>query len=85
MKKEKVKVVRRFSKVPAGMEYELTDNRGTEEENVKYEEEPQSPARTMLAKSSTYTNSPLVSYTKISPNKNSPRNHNIDTIFYSFL
>ena len=27
-----------------------------------------------------YTNSPLVSYTKISPNKNSPRNHAIDTI-----
>ena len=26
------------------------------------------------------SNSPLVSYTKISPNKNSPRNHNIDTI-----
>ena len=28
----------------------------------------------------TYTNSPLVSYTKISPNKTSPRNHPIDTI-----
>lgn len=27
-----------------------------------------------------YTNSPLVSYTKISPNKTSPRNHAIDTI-----
>lgn len=27
-----------------------------------------------------YTNSPLVSYTKISPNKTSPRNHKIDTI-----
>lgn len=27
-----------------------------------------------------YTNSPLVTYTKISPNKNSPRNHKIDTI-----
>ena len=27
-----------------------------------------------------YTNSPLVSYTKISPNKTSPRNHVIDTI-----
>lgn len=27
-----------------------------------------------------YTNSPLVSYTKISPNKSSPRNHIIDTI-----
>mgnify|MGYP001199449921 FL=1 len=27
-----------------------------------------------------YTNSPLVSYTKISPNKTSPRNHPIDTI-----
>lgn len=27
-----------------------------------------------------YTNSPLVSYTKISPNRNSPRNHAIDTI-----
>lgn len=27
-----------------------------------------------------YTNSPLVSYTKISPNKSSPRNHAIDTI-----
>lgn len=27
-----------------------------------------------------YTNSSLVSYTKISPNKNSPRNHAIDTI-----
>ena len=27
-----------------------------------------------------YTNSPLVSYTKISPNKSSPRNHVIDTI-----
>lgn len=26
------------------------------------------------------SNSPLVSYTKISPNKNSPRNHKIDTI-----
>ena len=26
------------------------------------------------------SNSPLVSYTKISPNKNSPRNHTIDTI-----
>ena len=26
------------------------------------------------------SNSPLVSYTKISPNKNSPRNHEIDTI-----
>lgn len=29
---------------------------------------------------STYTNSPLVSYTKISPNRNSPRNHAIDRI-----
>lgn len=28
----------------------------------------------------TYTNSPLVTYKKISPNKNSPRNHVIDTI-----
>lgn len=28
----------------------------------------------------TYTNSPLVTYTKISPNKTSPRNHKIDTI-----
>lgn len=27
-----------------------------------------------------YTNSPLVTYTNISPNKNSPRNHTIDTI-----
>lgn len=27
-----------------------------------------------------FTNSPLVSYTKISPNRNSPRNHDIDTI-----
>lgn len=27
-----------------------------------------------------YSNSPLVSYTQISPNKNSPRNHAIDTI-----
>lgn len=27
-----------------------------------------------------FTNSPLVSYTKISPNRNSPRNHAIDTI-----
>ncbi len=27
-----------------------------------------------------YTNSPLVSYTKISPNKTGPRNHKIDTI-----
>ncbi len=27
-----------------------------------------------------YTNSPLVNYTKISPNRNSPRNHVIDTI-----
>lgn len=27
-----------------------------------------------------YTNSPLVSYTRISPNRNSPRNHEIDTI-----
>lgn len=27
-----------------------------------------------------YTNSPLVNYTKISPNKTSPRNHAIDTI-----
>lgn len=27
-----------------------------------------------------YTNSPLVSYTKISPNRTSPRNHEIDTI-----
>lgn len=26
------------------------------------------------------SNSPLVSYTKISPNKTSPRNHKIDTI-----
>ena len=28
----------------------------------------------------TYTNSSLISYMKISPNKNSPRNHKIDTI-----
>ena len=27
-----------------------------------------------------YTNSSLVNYIKLSPNKNSPRNHNIDTI-----
>lgn len=27
-----------------------------------------------------YTNSPLATYTKISPNKNSPRNKPIDTI-----
>ena len=27
-----------------------------------------------------YTNSPLVSYTQISPNKSSPRNHEIDTV-----
>ncbi len=27
-----------------------------------------------------YTNSPLISYTRLSPNKNSPRNHIIDTI-----
>ena len=27
-----------------------------------------------------YTNSPLVTYTKLSPNKTSPRNHTIDTI-----
>ena len=26
------------------------------------------------------SNSPLISYTKISPNKTSPRNHKIDTI-----
>lgn len=28
----------------------------------------------------THTNSPLVTYTNISPNRNSPRNHSIDTI-----
>lgn len=31
-------------------------------------------------KKNEFTNSPLVSYTKISPNKTSPRNHKIDTI-----
>ena len=31
-------------------------------------------------KNNKYTNSPLVDYTKISPNKTSPRNHKIDTI-----
>ena len=32
------------------------------------------------AKPTGFTNSPLVNYTKISPNKTSPRNHKIDTI-----
>ena len=80
MKKEKTKVIRRFSRVPEGMEYELSDNRGSEEENKEYEEKEQSPARKLLARSANYTNSSLVSYKKISPNRNSPRNHNIDTI-----
>lgn len=33
-----------------------------------------------VIKSMGYTNSPLINYTKISPNKTSPRNHVIDTI-----
>lgn len=36
--------------------------------------------QTEVIKPMGYTNSPLVSYTKISPNKTSPRNHVIDTI-----
>jgi hypothetical protein len=35
---------------------------------------------TTPVKPSGFTNSPLVNYTKISPNKTSPRNHKIDTI-----
>ena len=37
-------------------------------------------APTVTATTSKYSNSSLVSYTKISPNKTSPRNHVIDTI-----
>ena len=56
----------------------LSNNKGSEEENEEYYARTGQP---QLTKASTlYTNSPLVSYTCISPNKNTPRNHAIDTI-----
>lgn len=75
MKKDKI--IRRFSRIPESMRYELTDNRGPEEENLCDEE---SSEDSKVAGAANYTNSPLVSYTRISPNRNSPRNHVIDTI-----
>lgn len=41
---------------------------------------PSSPTTTTNQGGNKMSNSPLVSYTKISPNKSSPRNHAIDTI-----
>ena len=53
-----------------GMLKELSHNKGTD-----------APAtRSMTTMNAVYTDSPLVNYTRISPNCNSPRNHSIDTI-----
>ena len=56
----------------------LSNGKGTEEDNEKYYKKSGQMQLTKAA--SSYTNSPLVSYTCISPNHNSPRNHAIDTI-----
>lgn len=56
---------------------EFTDELGGKEENEPLNEKPHKQKNAVKA---VYTNSPLVTYTKLSPCKNSPRNHAIDTI-----
>lgn len=56
---------------------EFPDEVSNREENEPLHEKPQ---KAKNAAKANYTNSPLVTYTKLSPCKNSPRNHTIDTI-----
>ena len=46
----------------------------------KYSKNVQAGGESTMAVTQKFTNSSLVSFTQISPNKNSPRNHDIDTI-----
>ncbi len=57
---------------------ELNGGKGTEEEEREYYEKTGKPSFTKAIIG--YTNSPLVDYMLISPNRNSPRNNVIDTI-----
>lgn len=57
---------------------ELSNGKGSVEANNDYYKRTGEPQLTKAA--SHYTNSPLVNCTIISPNRNSPRNHAIDTI-----
>ncbi len=66
------KIVKKISQFSEGALRELTNGKGTENENIS--------SQGLLAGAANYTNSSLVNYTKISPNRNSPRNHSIDTI-----
>lgn len=61
---------------------EFDENEFIDELNNKGPSEPtnEKPQKAKNAVKATYTNSPLVTYTKLSPCKNSPRNHAIDTI-----
>ena len=72
MSNTKEKIVKKISQFSEGALRELTNGKGTENENIS--------SQGLLAGAANYTNSSLVNYTKISPNRNSPRNHSIDTI-----
>lgn len=74
----KEKIIKHISQLSEAAIEELSNNRGSEKEELQQEE----ITRSFLSRSgaTSYTNSSLVSYKKISPNRNSPRNHAIDTI-----
>lgn len=61
---------------------EFKDDEFVEELNGREVDEPirEKPQKAKNAAKMNYTNSPLVTYTRLSPCKNSPRNHVIDTI-----
>lgn len=61
---------------------EFKDDEFVEELNGREVDEPirEKPQKAKNAAKMNYTNSPLVTYTRLSPCKNSPRNHAIDTI-----
>ena len=67
--REKRKLFRPEAACPAGM----SPNRIAAKNHTKYNSQERKP-------NMTYTNSPLQTYQKISPNRTSPRNHKIDTI-----
>lgn len=69
---ETLKLIESFEEIPAEI-LEETDGRGEDKEK-------RSGIQNCSAVSKTYTNSPLVVYTDITPHKSSPREANIDTI-----
>lgn len=80
--KQALEAIRSFApseEVEAMIHAELSNGKGSDEEEAAYEQAKKS--RSMVrAVGSAYTNSPLVSYTCLSPNHSGLRTHSIDRI-----